>query len=207
MLKIIKLSKRMGNEYLFKNLSFEVNDGEKVAIIGPSGIGKSTLLRCIAGIESFEGNISTDGNLTLVFQEFNLFPHLNVWDNISYAPLKVQKKSEFDVNVLGKKLLEEFGIEELSKKYPSTLSGGQKQRVALIRAIMINPKYLLMDEPTSSLDIATTEIIANFFKRSDKTILFVTHDNSFIEKVATKVLELSDSETLIDVTNSKYNLK
>lgn len=207
MLKIIKLSKRMGNEYLFKNLSFEVNNGEKVAIIGPSGIGKSTLLRCIAGIESFEGNVSLDGNLTLVFQEFNLFPHLNVWDNISYAPLKVQKKSEHDVNVLGKKLLEEFGIEDLAQKYPSTLSGGQKQRVAMIRAIMTNADCLLMDEPTSSLDVATTEIIANFFKRSDKTILFVTHDNSFIEKVATKVLELSDSETLIDVTNSKYNLK
>lgn len=206
MLKVINLCKKMGRDILFKNITFDLLEGEKVAIVGPSGVGKSTLLRCIAGLESFDGKIESSGRSTLVFQEFYLFPHFSVWENITYVPLNVLKQDLQKTKELAFKLLAEFGLEEFVHKYPSTLSGGQKQRVAIIRAVMANADFLLMDEPTSSLDNTTTEIIAKFFSRKDISILFVSHDDLFIEQVATKVLELSNSESLIDVSSS-YKLR
>ena len=135
------------------NLSLEVKKGEVVVIVGPSGCGKSTLLRCINGLEPIQsGSIETDGQAGMVFQSYELFPHLSVLKNMMLAPLKVQKREKKEVKKEAMELLKRVGLEEKADSYPQQLSGGQKQRVAIVRALILHPEILLFDEVTAALD-------------------------------------------------------
>lgn len=198
MIKVTNLSKVFGDKYLFKNVSFEIESGERVALVGPSGIGKSTLLRCIAGLEKFSsGSIAASGKVTLVFQDFQLFPHLSVLENILYVPLNVlKKKSYYNYSLDAFAWLRKLGIDSLATKYPGSLSGGQQQRVSLIRAILAEPAILVMDEPTSLLDPQTTELIASALKDLSITYFFATHDNLFLDQFATRVIDFEEINLL-----------
>ena len=204
MLKVVDVSKKIGGKTLFTNLFFEVFSGDRVALVGPSGAGKSTLLRCLAGLEPYEGRILFDGRKTLVFQEFHLFPHLTVWENITYVPLVVLGESVVQTEKKAGKLLQRFALEEYRLKYPTELSGGQQQRVAIIRAVMAQVDLLIMDEPTSSLDNATTTLIAEFLLEQETMLFFSTHDDLFVSKVATRVLEFTSNGTLVEVPKLLY---
>jgi polar amino acid transport system ATP-binding protein len=191
MFKVINLSKKIGAKKLFHNLDIQIDDGEKVAIVGSSGVGKSTLLRCIAGLEEFEGEIVSDEIRTMIFQDFNLFPHMTVIQNINYVPIKVLNKDEVETNKRSHELLNLFLLIGLENKYPAELSGGQQQRVAIIRGIMAEAKLLIMDEPSSALDNSTTMLIASLLKNMQTSLIFATHDDVFLNHVATKIFELT----------------
>lgn len=206
MLKIKNLYKSFGNTNVLENISLEVNSGEICVLLGKSGNGKSTLLRCICGLESFDsGEIIINNkslsnikeplntNVGMVFQNFNLFPHLSVLENITIPMINVlnqDKKTAFN-NALS--LLETLNLKNRANAYPCELSGGQKQRVAIARALALNPNILCLDEPTSALDYDNIEIIKKIIfdlKRAGKTILIVTHDNSFAEIIADKIVTI-----------------
>ena len=207
---------------ILKGISTEFKKGEQVAIIGPSGSGKSTFLRCLNLLEKptsgkieFEGQDITDPkcdinkvrlNIGMVFQHFNLFPHLTVLKNITLAPttLKLLTPQEAEINALS--LLERVGLKEKANFYPSRLSGGQKQRIEIIRALLMNPKLMLFDEPTSALDpemikevVAVIKDIAN----KGMTMILVTHEMNFVKNVATRVLFMDDGKIIADQTPSE----
>lgn len=216
MIKIDKLSKNFGKNNVLKGVSFEVEEGDVIAIIGTSGSGKSTMLRCLIDLEQANGGtIEIDGkkliqngvyastkekkqitsNMGMVFQNFNLFPHLTVRANLKMPFLMSKKGSESQADELAKKLLAKVGLEDKIDSYPSKLSGGQQQRVAIARALMLNPKVMLFDEPTSALDPQLTYDVLNVMKQiaAEKvTMLVVTHEMSFARDVATKVVFMSD---------------
>jgi ABC-type polar amino acid transport system ATPase subunit len=204
MLKVVDVSKKIGGKTLFSRLSFEVLPGDRVALVGPSGAGKSTLLRCLAGLESYRGRISFDGRKTLVFQDFNLFPHLTVWENITYVPLVVLGNAVLETEKNAMQLLQRFALEEYRLKYPAELSGGQQQRVAIIRAVMAKVDLLIMDEPTSSLDNATTALIAEFLLEQNTMLFFSAHDELFVQTVATRVFEFTSDGALVEIEKSLY---
>jgi polar amino acid transport system ATP-binding protein len=199
MFKVINLSKKIGAKKLFHNLDIQIDDGEKVAIVGSSGVGKSTLLRCIAGLEEFEGEIVSDEIRTMIFQDFNLFPHMTVIQNINYVPIKVLNKDEVETNKRSHELLNLFLLIGLENKYPAELSGGQQQRVAIIRGIMAEAKLLIMDEPSSALDNSTTMLIASLLKNMQTSLIFATHDDVFLNHVATKIFELTAEGSLKEI--------
>lgn len=198
MLKIENFSKKTGKSFLFQNLSLQVVKGEKIAIIGSSGIGKSTFLRCLAGLESFSGKIHFSGTKTFVFQDFNLFPHFTVFENITYVPFVVLKKENNIVEEKLQKLCKLFSFDEsLLTKYPAHLSGGQQQRVALMRGILLDVDLLILDEPSSALDTQTSTLIADFLKTEPYSIIFATHDPLFTQTLANKVLEFTANELIL----------
>lgn len=224
MIQVDNISKKFGKNEIFKNLSFEIKENEKLLIIGPSGCGKTTLIRCLNGLESTDsGNIIVDGvnikdiddstlkrKIGIVFQSLNLFPHLSVSDNVSLAPsvLKINTKEKINKNV--RSLLNKVHILDKAKEYPKTLSGGEKQRVAIARALATNPKVILFDEPTSSLDPEVSKEFLDLVNELSKTttIVIVSHDMSLISSYADKVLFLSDGKILEygkpeDILNSK----
>lgn len=194
-----------------KNVSLTVNDGEVVVIIGPSGSGKSTLLRMVNGLETAQsGSILIDGinimspntdirqireEVGMVFQSFNLFPHLTVLENITLAPIKVKKMSKKDAEVKAMDLLKKVGLEDKAGQKPSQLSGGQQQRVAIVRALAMEPKAMLFDEPTSALDPEmikeVLDVMLNLAK-SGMTMLLVTHEMGFAKAAADKVVFMAD---------------
>src|SRR6266480_3081547 len=209
----VKLNKYFGNKHVLKDIDFEVRKREVVAVIGPSGSGKSTLIRCLNALEkATSGEIYIHGEklnpnlsikqlspirseLGMVFQNFNLFPHMTVIENIIEAPLLVRKMPRDQAVALGEKLLAKVGLSEKRDVYPSRLSGGQKQRVAIARALAMQPRALLFDEPTSSLD---PELVGEVLKvmrdlaYEGSTMVVVTHEMQFARDVSDRVVFLSD---------------
>lgn len=207
LIEVKNLQIKFGNLEVLKDVSLNVKQGEKIVIIGPSGSGKSTFLRCLNRLENptggqilFEGKEMTDPKVDLdtarqkmgmVFQHFNLFPHLTVMENITLAPVTLKLKSKEDAEKEAMVLLERIGLPEKSNAYPSTLSGGQKQRIAIVRALAMHPDVLLFDEPTSALDPEMVgevlEVMKNLAEEG-MTMLVVTHEMGFAREVADRVL-------------------
>ncbi len=219
MLKVNNISKKFGNQVVFKNISFEVKEKERLLIIGPSGGGKTTLLRCLNKFETpTSGNIYLNNKnykdlddiyirtkVGMVFQNYNLFPHLTAKENVTLAPRLLKKGTKDDISEKANNLLEIVHILDKANEYPKTLSGGEKQRVAIARTLAINPDILLFDEPTSALD---PEVVKDFIEllkelSKKKTIIVVSHEMSLIESFATKVLFLGDGKVVEYGTPSK----
>ena len=206
-----------------KNATLTVNDGEVVVIIGPSGSGKSTLLRTVNALEKAQsGSILIDGvdimdpktdirkireEVGMVFQSFNLFPHLTVLENIVLAPMKVKKMSRKEAEALGMRLLKRVGLEEKAKQKPGQLSGGQQQRVAIARALAMQPKAMLFDEPTSALDPEMVGEVLEVMKElaeSGMTMVVVTHEMGFAREVGTKVLFMDGGNIVEENTPQEF---
>ncbi|WP_238905486.1 amino acid ABC transporter ATP-binding protein [Clostridium sp. YIM B02506] len=223
-LKVSELNKSFKGKQVLKNVSFQVEEGEIVALLGQSGAGKTTVLRCINGLEKADGGSieisdiplfeekngrvvyclkdtmkEVRKNLGMVFQSYNLFPHMSVLENIIEAPVNVFKISKDEAKRDANELLKQIGLEDKENAYPFELSGGQKQRVAIARACALNPKIMCFDEPTSALDPELTEGIATVIDGLSKKgmgILIITHDMSFAKRVAHKVLFMADGEII-----------
>ncbi|PAU71755.1 amino acid ABC transporter ATP-binding protein [Vreelandella alkaliphila] len=211
-----QLNKHFGSLHVLNNVDLEIVPGEVVVIIGASGSGKSTLIRCINGLEEFQsGSLDVDGNQLLpngksskalqtirtevgmVFQQFNLFPHLSVRDNVTLAPMKVRGWSRQDAEETAERLLERVGIADQADKYPSQLSGGQQQRVALARALAMEPRLMLFDEPTSALDPEMIGEVLDAMRELAKegmTMVIVTHEMGFAREVADRVIFIHKGE-------------
>lgn len=210
MLEIIDLKKRFGNKKVLDGINLKVEKGDILGIIGPSGCGKSTLLRCINFLETpddgkviFEGDDLTDNTsfhetrrkIGMVFQQFNLFEHMSVIDNIIYAPVKLKIMSKKDAIKKAIELLKSIDLYELKDHYPNELSGGQKQRVAIIRTMIMNPDLILFDEPTSALDPEMIGEVTNLMRSIAKdgmTMMIVSHEMNFIKNFCTRVVFMSD---------------
>lgn len=196
------IKKTYGDLTVLENLSFEVDKNEIAAILGPSGIGKSTLLKCIVQLESFDsgsfilnGEILTEKNRTqvgLVFQSSSLFQHKNVLENLLMAPRYHKLYEDKELLSMADSYLQDFGLLDKKFAYPSELSGGQKQRIAIIRALLLKPLLLCFDEPTSSLDQENKMLLLDILQKikKDHAILIVSHDEDFIEKIADKKIQL-----------------
>ena len=212
-LKVENLRKSYGSDLVLENISFTVPEHSATVFIGASGSGKSTLLRCINLLESIDdGQIFLDGvdisavdidhddvrmKLGMVFQSFNLFPHMTVLENITVAPIKVQRTPKEQAEVEALELLERFGLKERAHEYPDRLSGGQQQRVAIIRSIARKPRLLLLDEVTSALDpVLVNEVLScvKDLKDSGMTMVIATHEMGFAKKVADEICFLYHGE-------------
>ena len=213
MIKVKNLKKQFGNNVVLKDISVAIEKGEVISVIGPSGSGKSTFLRCINGLEEFDGghilvdnedmadkNLNIDKlreKIGMVFQSFNLFPHLTVLENIILAPVTLKKMSKEEAKVKAKELLKKVGLEEKADFYPFSLSGGQKQRVAIARALAMNPEAILFDEPTSALDPEMVGEVLQVMKSLAKdgmTMVVVTHEMGFAREVCDRVIFMADGE-------------
>ena len=219
-IKATNIWKKFNNLEVLKGIDLEVNEGEVVAVIGPSGGGKSTLLRCLNKLETIDkGSVTIDGEelcretsggteyvknndvrriackMGMVFQQFNLFPHMTVLENLIEAPVNVQKRDKAEVIKEAEVLLAKVGLSEKRDVYPRKLSGGQQQRVAIARALAMKPAIMLFDEPTSSLDPELTgEVLRTMRELADEkmTMVVVTHEMGFAREVATKVVFMAD---------------
>ncbi len=191
-LEMKDIVKMYGNLCAVDHVNFSMRKGEIVAVIGPSGSGKSTLLRCINGLNKVtSGEIILSGETGMVFQHFNLFPHMTCIDNITYAPIKVKKIDREEARKKAEELLKMVGLETKADVYPAHLSGGQKQRVAIARALAMDPELMLFDEPTSALDPEITGEVLNVMKKlaeNHTTMIVVTHEMGFAKEVADRVL-------------------
>lgn len=205
------VDKYYGQFHALKNINLSINEGEKVVICGPSGSGKSTLIRCINALESiqsgtlslFEQPLSSkqlmNGKVGMVFQHFNLFPHLTVLENLTLAPIKTLKLSKKAAIERALTYLERVNIAEQADKYPSQLSGGQQQRVAIARSLCMEPQVLLFDEPTSALDpemISEVLDVMSVLAKDGMTMVCVTHEMGFAKKVADRVVFMDEGEIL-----------
>lgn len=219
-IEVNNLKKVFGQLEVLKNISFSVNPSEVVAVIGPSGSGKSTMLRSLVHLEEANGGsirigdqyLVRDGaysnaqqikamtsRMGMVFQHFNLFPHLTVKGNLELSPKLVKGVSAAEVSRMSRELLDKVGLADKADVYPSSLSGGQKQRVAIARALMMNPEILLFDEPTSALDPELTGEVLQVMKRlagEQITMIVVTHEMGFAREVADRVLFMADGEII-----------
>lgn len=223
MIKVENLYKQFGDNEVLKGITTNINSGEVVSIIGPSGSGKSTFLRCINLLEvptkgtiSIDGQSITDKNtnilkvrqqIGMVFQHFNLFPHLNVLENLTYAPIKVKGETRQVAEEKARNLLAKVGLTEKEKAFPSNLSGGQKQRVAIARALALEPNLMLFDEPTSALDPEMVKEVLNVMKdlaKSGMTMAIVTHEMGFAREVADRVLFLDGGVLLEDASPDEF---
>ena len=225
-LKAEKIKKSFGNLEVLKGIDLSVEKGETIAVIGPSGSGKSTFLRCLNKLETInDGSIEFDGEIIaengkykkdkelrpiiskmgMVFQQFNLFPHKSVIENIIEAPVIVNKISKEDAKKTALQLLKDVGLSEKANEYPCNLSGGQQQRVAIARALAMNPKLMLFDEPTSALDPELTGEVLNVMKKladEKMTMIVVTHEIAFAKEVATRVVFI-DGGVIVEQGNPK----
>ena len=200
MLEVKNLSKAYNGRQILKDISFTLNDGDILTIVGPSGAGKTTLLRIIAGLETnddgqilIDGKKYDSGKVGVVFQDFNLFPNLNVLENITLAPKLVLKKEKQEAEDDAMRLLTQLQMAGHEKQYPYQLSGGQKQRVAIARALAMQPKILCYDEPTSALDPNLRQEVEKMIlglKNTGLTQLIITHDLQFAKNVADQVLKV-----------------
>jgi glutamine transport system ATP-binding protein len=215
MIEIKKLHKYFGELEVLKGIDLKIEQGEVVVILGASGSGKSTLLRCINRLERFtSGDITVDGfslsdNATdinmirteagMVFQQFNLFPHMTALQNVTLGPLKVRRMKAAEANQLGMELLKKVGLEDKARVYPDQLSGGQKQRVAIARSLALRPKVMLFDEPTSALDPELVGEVLEVMKnlaREGMTMVVVTHEMGFAREVADRVIFIDNGVIL-----------
>ena len=211
MIEVKNLKISFGKLNVLKDVSININKGEKIVIIGPSGSGKSTFLRCLNRLETpdggqilFEGNDLTDSKTNLdkcrqkmgmVFQHFNLFPHLTVLQNITLAPVTLKLKTQEEAEKEAMQLLERIGLPDKANVYPSTLSGGQKQRIAIVRSLAMHPDVMLFDEPTSALDPEMVGEVLEVMKdlaREGMTMVVVTHEMGFAREVADRVLFMNE---------------
>ena len=200
MLEVKNLYKEFNNRPILKDISFTLKDGEIMTIVGPSGAGKTTLLRILAGLETkdsgeilIDGQAYDSGKVGVVFQDYNLFPNLNVLQNITLAPTMVLKESKEEANKKAYELLNRLQMNGREKQYPYELSGGQKQRVAIARALAMKPRILCYDEPTSALDPNLRKEVERMIlglKKSGLTQLIITHDLQFAENVADQMLKV-----------------
>ncbi|WP_124057831.1 amino acid ABC transporter ATP-binding protein [Vaginisenegalia massiliensis] len=206
-IQVKNLKKSYGHHVVLKDISMDIDAGQVVCIIGPSGSGKSTLLRCLNRLEKIQkGQIFVNGqnltdkqadinkirqNIGMVFQHFNLFPHLSVKENITLAPLELNKMNQEEADQTAMQLLEEVGLADKADKYPNSLSGGQKQRVAIARALAMKPDIMLFDEPTSALDPEMVGDVLGVMKKlaeEGMTMVVVTHEMGFAREVADRVI-------------------
>lgn len=200
MLEVKNLSKEFNGYRILRDISFTLKDGEIMTIVGPSGAGKTTLLRIIAGLETkdsgeilIDGKPYDSGKVGVVFQDYNLFPNLNVLQNITLAPTLVLKKSKTEAEQDARLLLKRLQMSGREQQYPYELSGGQKQRVAIARALAMKPRILCYDEPTSALDPNLRKEVEKMIlslKKSGLTQLIITHDLNFAENVADQMLKV-----------------
>jgi len=212
-IEIDKVDKSFGDLHVLKGVSLTVSHREVVVVCGPSGSGKSTLLRCINRLETIDGGrISIDGiaddrsretlrligaKVGMVFQSFNLFPHMTIMQNLILAPVRVRKMDRADAEALGRKLLERVGIGEKADDFPDTLSGGQQQRVAIARALCMEPDVMLFDEPTSALDPEMiTEVldVMRDLARDGMTMIVVSHEMGFAREVADRMVFMDEGQ-------------
>ena len=215
LLEVKHLTKRFGDSSVLEDINITVKKGEVVVILGPSGCGKSTLLRCINALEDIQGGeILIDGEnivrspktsdimskVGMVFQSYDLFPHLNVIDNITLAPRKVQKRPKAEAEEEARELLKRVGLSGREKSFTRELSGGQKQRVAIVRALIMHPELLLFDEVTAALDPEMVrevlEVILDLAKQG-RTMMIVTHEMQFAKAIADRVIMI-DSGTIVE---------
>lgn len=222
MIKISGLKKSFGDLEVLKGIDQHIKKGEKVAVIGPSGSGKSTFLRCINRLETptegeilIEGESITDKNtninhirekMGMVFQQFNLFPHLNILENITLAPMKVKGLKQEEAEKRARELLEKVGLADKAESYPAQLSGGQQQRIAIARALAMEPDIMLFDEPTSALDPEMVgEVLAVMKDLADAgmTMVVVTHEMGFAREVASRVLFMDEGYVMEEGTPSE----
>ena len=191
-LEMKDIVKDFGDFRAVDHVDFSMEKGEIVAIIGPSGSGKSTLLRCINGLNKpTSGEVILKGETGMVFQHFNLFPHMTCMENITYAPIKVKKQPKEEALRHGRELLKMVGLESKANVYPAMLSGGQKQRVAIARALAMYPDLMLFDEATSALDPEITGEVLNVMKKladEHTTMIVVTHEMGFAKEVGSRVI-------------------
>jgi len=214
-IKIVDMHKWYGQFHVLKNINLTVNKGERIVICGPSGSGKSTLIRCINRLEEHQrGQIVVNGNeltgdlkhielirreVGMVFQHFNLFPHLTVMENLALAPIWVKKMPRRDAEEAAMTYLKRVKIPEQAKKYPGQLSGGQQQRVAIARSLCMNPKIMLFDEPTSALDPEMIKEVLDVMvelAKTGMTMLCVTHEMGFAKTVANRVIFMDEGEII-----------
>ena len=211
MIEVKNLEKHFGELHVLNGITEQINDGEVVVVIGPSGSGKSTFLRCLTLLEEpTSGQVIIDGqqinapgvdinkvrqNIGMVFQHFNLFPHLTVRKNITLAPVKLKKMTPAQADAKAMELLTKVGLADKADVYPAQISGGQKQRVAIARALAMEPKYMLFDEPTSALDPEMVGEVLDVMKRlaeSGMTMVVVTHEMGFAREVGDRILFIDE---------------
>lgn len=217
MIKVCNLKKSFGDNHVLKGIDYEINQGEKIVVIGPSGSGKSTFLRCLNLLEIptegdiwFEDQLITDKKcdvnkirqqMGMVFQHFNLFNNLTIQKNITLAPVKLKLKSKEEANEDALRLLKLVGLADKADAYPSQLSGGQKQRAAIVRSLAMNPKVMLFDEPTSALDPEMVGEVLQVMKdlaEDGMTMVVVTHEMGFAREVADHVIFMADGYIVED---------
>lgn len=223
MIRMSGVQKFFDDFQALKDIDFEVTHGEVVVVLGPSGSGKSTLCRTINRLETIEeGTIEIDGTILpeegaqlaklradvgMVFQQFNLFPHLTILDNVTLGPIKVRKMKKSAAEERAMQLLDRVGIGNQASKYPAQLSGGQQQRVAIARALAMNPKIMLFDEPTSALDPEMVnevlDVMASLVKEG-MTMVVVTHEMGFARRAADRILFMADGEIVEDTDPSSF---
>ncbi|HAF59967.1 MAG TPA: glutamine ABC transporter ATP-binding protein [Clostridiales bacterium UBA9856] len=204
MIRVENLHKNFGKLEVLKGINFSAQKGEVITIIGPSGSGKSTLLRCMNGLEEAdEGQVITDARIGMVFQSFNLFPHMSVIENLIEAPIIVKKMPKSDVERIADDLLAKVGLMDKREAYPCQLSGGQKQRVAIARALAMEPEIMLFDEPTSALDPQLTGEVLQVMRqlaREDMTMIVVTHEIGFAREVSDRVIFMNQGVIVAEGT-------
>lgn len=208
---------------ILKGIDVNIQKGERIVLIGPSGSGKSTFLRCLNLLEQptqgeikFNGEVITDSKcnidnvrkkIGMVFQHFNLFPHLTVLQNITLAPINLKILSTEKANQEAIKLLNKVGLGDKGNCYPSSLSGGQKQRVAIVRALIMNPEVMLFDEPTSALDPEMVKEVTSVMvdiASQGMTMMFVTHEMTFVKQIATRILFMDEGKIILDETPERF---
>lgn len=218
-IEIKDLNKWYGDFHVLKDINLNVKRGEIIVVCGPSGSGKSTLIRCINYLEQFQqGSITVDGievmddvkkikalreDVAMVFQHFNLFPHLTIVDNLTLSPIWVKKKPKKEAIALAMKYLDRVGIAEQAHKYPNQLSGGQQQRVAIARSLCKNPGIMLFDEPTSALDPEMVSEVLDVMvelAKEGRTMICVTHEMGFAKKVADRIIFMDEGQVIEENT-------
>ncbi len=223
LIKVEHLRKCFNEMEVLKDISVDIRKGDVVCVIGPSGSGKSTFLRCLNRLEEptdgkifFEGIDITDPKtdidrhrqkMGMVFQQFNLFPHMTIMKNLTIAPVKLQGRSQSEAEGQAMKLLERVGLADRAAAYPSQLSGGQKQRIAIVRALCMNPDVMLFDEPTSALDPEMVGEVLNVMRdlaKEKMTMVVVTHEMGFAREVASRVMFMDDGYFLEENTPEEF---
>ena len=231
MIGVEHLSKSFGSHLVLDDITEHIDQGEKVVIIGPSGSGKSTFLRCLNLLETpskgsitFDGEVITDPKtdinavrrkMGMVFQHFNLFPHMTIMDNITLAPIQVKHMDKGEAEKKALALLDRVGLQDRAGAYPIQLSGGQKQRIAIVRALMMEPEVMLFDEPTSALDPEMVGEVLEVMKelaQEGMTMVVVTHEMGFAREVGSRVLFMADGKLLeegspADIFGNPQNLR